>query len=148
MSKSRWSAFLSLLLVFVSGSALGALGFRWYSVNAATTEKAREQGPRAPRDPVEIRKHIVAEMTDAIKLTPDQVSKLGDILDNTRAKFEEVHHEMNAKGKAIWHDQVDEVNAILTPEQRPLYQQLRDKHEREREAREKRHSIRQDPTKK
>jgi hypothetical protein len=55
---------------------------------------------------------------------------------------------MNAKGKAIWKDQVDQVNAILTPEQRPLYQQLRDKHERDREAREKRRGIRQDATKK
>jgi hypothetical protein len=148
MSKSRWSAFLSLLLVFLSGTALGALGFRWYTVNAAAVDRGSGSGQRGPRDPAEIRKHIVAEMTDAVKLTPEQVSKFGDILDNTRARFEEVHHEMNAKGHAIWQDQVDQVNAILTPDQRPLYQQLRDKHEREREAREKRRGIRQDATRK
>jgi hypothetical protein len=148
MSKSRWSVFLSLLLVFLSGTALGTLGYRWYSVNAATADRGPGSGSRGPRDPAEVRKHIVAEMTAAIKLTPQQVAKLGDILDNTRARFEEVHHEMNAKGKAIWQDQVDQVNAILTPDQRSLYQQLRDKHEREREAREKRHGIRQDATRK
>jgi Spy/CpxP family protein refolding chaperone len=87
-------------------------------------------------------------MTDAVKLTPDQVAKLGDIMDNTRSRFEEVHQEMNAKGKAIWDEQTSRINAILTPEQRPLYQQLRDKHAREREAREKRHGIQQDPPKK
>lgn len=148
MSKFRWSAFLSLLLVFLSGTALGALGFRWYSVNAAPAERGRESGSRGPRDPVEVRKRIVAEMTDTLKLTPEQVAKFSDILDDTRARFEGVHHEMNAKGKAIWQDQVEQVNAILTPDQRPLYQQLRDKHTREREAREKRRGIQQDATKK
>ena len=148
MSKSRWSAFLSLLLVFLSGTALGALGYRWYTVNAATAERASGSGSRGPRDPAEVRKHIVAEMTDAVKLTPGQVAKFSDILDGTRARFEEVHHEMNAKGKAIWQDQVDQVNAILTPDQRTLYQQLRDKHAREREAREKHRGIQQDATRK
>ena len=148
MSKFKWSAFLSVLLVFLSGTALGTLGYRWYAVNAAPAERGREPGARGPRDPVEVRKHIVAEMTDAVKLTPGQVAKLSDILDNTRERFEQVHHEMNAKGKAIWRDQVDQVNAILTPEQRPLYQQLRDKHTREHEAREKRRCIQQEPAKK
>ena len=148
MSKFRWSAFLSLLLVFLSGTALGTLGYRWYTVNAAPADRGREPGSRGPRDPAEIRKHIVAEMTEAVKLTPEQVARFSDIMDNTRARFEEVHHEMNAKGKAIWHDQVEQVNAILSPDQRTLYQQLRDKHERDREAREKRRGIRQDSTKK
>ncbi len=148
MSKSRWSAFLSLLLVFLSGTALGALGFRWYTVNSAPVDRGPGPGPRPPRDPVEMRKHIIAEMTDAVKLTPDQVAKLSDIMDNTRTRFEEVHQEMNAKGKAIWDEQTEQINAMLTPEQRPLYQQLRDKHAREREAREKRRGIQQDPTKK
>jgi hypothetical protein len=147
MSKFRWSAFLSLLLVFLSGTALGTLGYRWYTVNAAPAER-RESGQRGSRDPVEVRKHIVAEMTEAVKLSPEQVAKVGEILDNTRTRFEDVHHEMNSKGKAIWQDQVEQVNAILTSEQRPLYQQLRDKHAREREARERRHGIQQDATKK
>ena len=121
MSKSRWSVFLSLLLVFLSGSALGALGFRWYTVSSAPAQKEPGPGPRPPRDPVEVRKHIIAEMTDAVKLTPDQVAKLGDIMDNTRSRIEEVHQEMNAKGKAIWDEQTSRINAILTPEQRPLY---------------------------
>jgi hypothetical protein len=73
-------------------------------------------------------------MTDAVKLTPEQVAKLSDIMDNTRTRFEEVHQEMNAKGKTIWDEQVN--------------QQLRDRHAREREAREKRRGIQQDPTKK
>jgi hypothetical protein len=46
---------------------------------------------------------------------------------------------MNQKGKEIWQVQVEQINNILRPEQRPLYQQLRDKHEREREERKKQH---------
>lgn len=148
MSKSRWSVFLSLLVVFVSGAAVGALGHRWYTMSPGSSERGSASAPRTPRDPAEVRKRIVAEMTQAVKLTPEQVGKFGEILDNTRAQFEEVHHEMNAKGKALWQDQVDRVNAILTPEQRPLYQQLRDKHTREREARDKRRAAQSDTTRK
>jgi len=138
MTKSRWSVFLSLLIVFVSGAVVGAVIHRWYSVSGASAERGPAPGSRTQRDLAEVRKHTVAEMTEAVKLTPEQVRQLGDILDATHAQFDEVHHEMDARVKAIRQDGVDRVNAILTLEQRPLYQQLRDKHAREREAREKR----------
>jgi hypothetical protein len=136
------------MFVFLSGALVGTLGYRWYTVNSPSAQKGNS--PRAPRDPVEVKKHIVAEMTDAVKLTPDQISKFSEILDTTRAKFEDVHKGFNEKGKAIWQEQVDEVNAILRDDQRPLYQQLRDKHERDREARKKQHQrgIQQDTSKK
>jgi hypothetical protein len=148
MSKSRLSVFLSLMFVFLSGTTLGALGYRWYTVSTQSGEKG--PGPRGPHDPSEVKKHIMAEMTDAVKLDAAQVQKLSEILDTTRARFEEVHGEMNAKGKEIWQAQIDQVNAILRDDQRPLYQQLRDKHEREREARKKQHQrgIQQDTSKK
>ena len=147
MSKSRLSVFLSLLIVFLSGTMVGGLGYRWYSVNAASPEKGGPGPKGGPRDPAEVKKHIIAEMTEAIKLDAEQVQKLGGILDRTRAEFEEVHHEMNARGKAIWQEQVNRINGILREDQRPLYQQLRDKHDREREARKNRsHGIQQDPS--
>lgn len=145
MSKSRWSVFLSLLVVFLSGAVVGVVSHRWYSVSGSSREQGPASAARTPHDPADIRKHAIAEMTEALKLTPEQVAKFGDILDNTRAQFEEVHHEMDARVKTIRQDQVDRVNAILTAGQRPLYQQLRDKHARERE---KRRAAQADSTKK
>ena len=149
MSKSMLSVFLSLLFVFLSGSLLGSLGYRWYSLNGASLEKTGSASKGGPRDPVEVRKHIIEEMKSAVNLTSEQVDQVGKILDNTRAEYEDLHHKMNAKGKEIWQKQVDEINQILREDQRPLYQQLRDKHEREREARKNRsHGIQQDTARK
>lgn len=149
MSKSRFSVFLSLLIVFLSGTMVGLLGYRWYSVSAASAEKGGPGQKGGPRDPAEVKRHIIADMTEAVKLTPVQAEEVGKILDNTRSQFEAVHHEMNARGKAIWQEQVDQINAILREDQRPLYQQLRDKHDREREARKNHaHGIQQDNGKK
>jgi hypothetical protein len=149
MSKSKTSAFFSLLVVFLSGALVGGLGFRYYSVNYLAPQDKADARPKGPRDPVEVRRRIVAEMRDTIKLTPDQVTKVESILDTTRDQFKDIQKEMNEKGHDVWQHQIEEINAVLTPEQRPLYQQLRDKHQKEREERRKKHgSIQQDPGKK
>lgn len=149
MSKSRFPVFLILLIVFLSGAMVGTLGYRWYSLGAATLDKGGPGPKGGPRDPAEVKNHIIAEMKSAVNLTPEQVEGVGKILDTTRAEFEQVHHEMNARGKAIWQEQVDRINQILREDQRPLYQQLREKHDREREARKNRQrGIQQDASKK
>lgn len=146
MSKSRLSVFLSLLFVFLSGTLVGSLGYRWYTVNNA----AERPGPRGPSDLADARKQYLAEMTSALKLDPQQVTEVDGILSVTQDRFKDIHHELNARGKAIWQDQIAQINNILREDQRPLYQQLRDKREREREARKKQHQhlIQQDTSKK
>jgi hypothetical protein len=133
MLKTRVSAFYSLLVVFLSGILVGGLGYRWYSVNSPAAEKSATR----KNSPEEVKRRIIAEMTDVLKLDVGQVDQLGKILDDTRSKFDVVHGEMNKKGHEIWQDQIDQVNQILRPDQRPLYQQLREKHEKEREERKK-----------
>jgi len=147
MLKPRLSAFFSLFLVFLSGALVGGLGYRYYSVNYA--EKGAP--PRRP-DPVEVKRRIIAEMTEVVRLDAGQVEQLGKILDDTRLKFKDVHDELDKKGHEIWQDQIDQINQILRPDQRPLYQQLREKHEKEREERKKKRDrdrgIAQDTSKK
>ncbi|HUA59227.1 MAG TPA: hypothetical protein VML19_10765 [Verrucomicrobiae bacterium] len=147
MLKPRLSAFFSLFFVFLSGILVGTLGYRYYSVNY--TDKGAP--PRRP-DPVEVKRRIIAEMTDAVKLDSGQVEQLGKILDETRVRFKDVHDELDKKGHEIWQDQIDQINQILTPEQRSLYKALRDKHEKDREERKKKRDhdrgITQDTSKK
>jgi uncharacterized protein YukE len=134
MLKPRLSAFLSLFFVFLSGALVGTLGYRYYAVNYGNPSLVQRKGPS---DPAEVRRHIVAEMAEALKLDSSQVEQVGKILDETRSSFKDLHDKYNREGHELWQQQIEQINQILRPEQRPLYQQLREKHEKEREERKK-----------
>jgi len=127
MLKSKFSALLSLLLVFLSGALVGGFAYRLYNVSVA----AAPNNARRP-DPEEVRKHIVADMRDHLKLDGQQVNQLEQILDDTRDKFHQIHDKMNAEGQAVHNGQVEKVKAILRADQLPLYEQWQAERDRER----------------
>jgi Spy/CpxP family protein refolding chaperone len=127
MLKSRFSALLTLLLVFLSGVLVGGLAYRLYNVSVVT---APSNGKKL--DPEEARRHIVADMRDRLKLDAHQVDQLQQIFDQTRDQFHQMHDRMNAEGQALHNGQVDKVKAILRADQLPLYEQWRADRDRER----------------
>jgi len=138
MPKSRFLAFLGLLAIFVSGALCGAFGYRLYLASPVSGHNlspgtAARKGPGS--DPEEIRKRLVEEMRQRVKLDDAQIAKLNRIFDDTRAQFDQIHKEMNDRGHAVWDKQVAEVKAILRPDQVPLYDQLRAEHEAARKRR-------------
>ncbi len=139
MPKSRVLAFLALLAIFVSGVVSGAFGYRLYMVSPVF---GHSQPPgivsarRSPAvDPEAVRRRLVEEMRQRLKLDDAQLVKLNRIFDDTRAQFDQIHKEMNDRGHAVWDKQVAEVKAILRPDQEPLYDQLRAEHEAARKRR-------------
>jgi hypothetical protein len=131
MPKSRLSAFLSLLVVFLSGALVGAFAYRLATVNTVQTSN----GPRPPQrpDPEEIRKHLDAEMRDRVKLDDAQIAKYNQILDETREEFDQLHKRANDETRSLRERQAEKVNAILRDDQKPLFAALRaEKAERER----------------
>lgn len=139
MPKSRFLAFLGLLAIFISGAVSGALGYRLYTASPVFSRNVPPGmgGPhRGPgMDPEEVRKRLIEEMRQRVKLDDAQVAKLNRIFDDTRAQFDKIHQEMNDRGHAVWDKQVAEVKAILRPDQQPLYDQLRAEHEAARKRR-------------
>ena len=132
MPKYKISAVLSLLVVFLSGSVLGAVAYRLYAVNAVQGVDAA----RKPRvSPEEFRKHYVEEFRTKVKMDDRQLATLQQILDETRAAGRKMREKMNAEGEVIQAAQVEKINAILREEQRPLYAELRAEHKRQRELR-------------
>jgi hypothetical protein len=134
MPKNKASALASLLLVFCSGILAGVVGHRLYMVNTVVT------APRPARpDPEEVRKHLVAEMRDRVKLDDQQTTQLNQIYDTTRQKFDELHKKGSQESRAIWDQQKEEIKAILRPEQVQLYEQYQkerdEQHRRDRERR-------------
>ena len=144
MLKSRLSAFFSLLLVFLSGSLVGAFAYRLIAVNTVMTSGTN--GGRPPRpDPEEVRKHLDAEMRDRVKLDDQQVAQYNKILDETRDDFDQIHKKANEETRAIRERQAEKINAMLRDDQKPLFAQLRAEHaERER----KRHQAEKQDLKK
>jgi hypothetical protein len=138
MPKSRLSAFISLMLVFLSGALLGAFAHRLYMVNSVTAVKTQ-----ARPTPEEARRHQIEELRRRVGLDDQQIAQYNAILDNTRQQFDQLHDKLhdklNEEGRAIHEAQVAKVNALLRPEQRPLYEKWRAEREAERKKREQQH---------
>jgi hypothetical protein len=130
MLKSRFSALLSLLLVFLSGVLVGGFTYRFYNVSVAAAPNSGKK-----LDPEEARKHIVADMRDRLKLDARQVEQLQQIFDQTRDQFHQFHDKMNAEGQAIHNGQIEKIKAILSADQLPVYEQWRAERDRERQQR-------------
>ena len=123
MLKSKSSALLSLILVFLSGTLVGAVSYRLYMVNSVNSGGVPPGRPPGKMDPEEVRKKRVAEMKEKVKLDDDQVARLNVIYDNTKVQFEALKKQGDQEAHGIWEKQRDAVRAILRPEQLPLYEQ-------------------------
>jgi hypothetical protein len=136
MPKTKFSALLSLLLVFGSGILVGSVGYRLYMVNSVSMAPP---GRPPQRDPEEVRRRIVREMQQKIKLDEGQVQQLNQIYDQTRQAFDTLHKQSSQESRVIWEKQKEEVRAILRPDQLALYEQYQkerdEQHKRERERR-------------
>lgn len=123
MPKSKFSAFLSLLLVFFSGSVLGAFAYRLYTVNTVVT--APGAPPRKSGGPEEFLRRRLAEMRDRLKADDRQLEQIKQVYDETREQYDRIRKTMNAEGHAIDENQVAKIKAILRPDQIPVYDQMR-----------------------
>jgi hypothetical protein len=133
MLKNKRSAILSLVLVFASGAVLGAVAQRLYMVKTVLSSVNPPQPGRRP-DPEEIRKHMVEETRERVKLDEEQVKQLNEIYDQTREQVEQIRHKANAEIRTVWDTQVARSRALLRPDQIPLYEQLRSEREAKRKA--------------
>jgi len=165
MNRSKFSATLSLLLVFLSGTALGAFAYRLYSTG--TVETRNVAPPK--KTPEDFRRWYVGTLTSQVKLDADQVQKLNVIMDLTKGemtrlnektkperddlnqKRDALNHERDAffdkirpQYEAIQNHQVDEITKILRPDQISLYAQFRADRDRERERQRKLHDQQRD----
>jgi hypothetical protein len=128
MPKSRLSVAIYLSLVFLSGAVFGGLSYRLYAVNSvsAITGSSRPS-------PEEARKRYIDSIRAKVKLDEQQVEQVNQILDQTRAQFDQIRGKMHAEGQAIQNRQAEEITAILRDDQKPLYSEFRAERERLRQ---------------
>jgi hypothetical protein len=128
MPKSRLTAALYLSLVFLSGALVGGLSYRLYAVNSVS---AITGSPKPT--PEEARRRYMDSIRAKVNLDEQQVEQVNQILDETRAQFDQVRGKMHAESQAIQNRQVEEITAILRDDQKPLYAAFREERERLRQ---------------
>jgi Spy/CpxP family protein refolding chaperone len=119
MNFSRKSIALYVGLVFVSGAVLGVFGDRLYTVT--TVASKGKNAPKSVPSPEEFRRGYLGFMQKRLSLTDPQVTQLGLILDETRARMNEVHERTVPEQQEIQKSQSDKIRALLTPAQQSEY---------------------------
>lgn len=135
---------LQLLLVFVSGSVVGALGYRLYSRRTVATD-VQTRPPRPAFDPVKARNRWIEPLRTRLKLRPDQVQKLNAIFDTTRRRFGEARKKaetetrkiMDPEMDAIHKDQVARIEAMLDAGQLTEYRKMTEERRKKMENRDR-----------
>jgi uncharacterized membrane protein len=117
-----------VLMVFLSGALVGAVGYRLYSAKTVNATVA----PRPKPD--EWRKHVVEDMRTRLKLSDEQVSKLQTAFDETKQNFAAYDQRSKAERKSIIEGQHQTIRAFLSDEQRAEYDKLLQERQAKRRA--------------
>src|SRR5262249_19340412 len=133
MPKTKLSALLTLLVVFLSGGVLGGFAYRLYMVRSVNSGAEPIRPPRPNPEVVKLQK--VKEIQETVKLDGDQVAKVNQAYDETRKSFEDLEHTRHEKMKSINDTLHDNIRTVLRPDQLPLYESLLVKWDAERKAR-------------
>ncbi len=122
---ARRKAALWVLIVFLLGAALGVIlgyGYAYRSVSAANAP-VPEPVRRARR---------VEQMTRDLNLTSDQAKQLDAILLQWHAEVKTIHNQADAQFEAERQKGRNQIRAILTPEQKPKFEEFLRKLDEER----------------
>jgi Spy/CpxP family protein refolding chaperone len=128
MPKSKLSAVVYLGLVFLSGALVGAMSYRLYSMNTVNASSGLSKA-----SPEEFRRHYIEGMRAKVNLDEKQIEQVNQILDETRAQFDQMRAKMRADGQSIQNQQVAKITAILRDDQKASYEAFRAEREKMRE---------------
>jgi len=114
MRPNQLKAGLFAVLLFLSGTLVGALGHRYYADEQVSAKTSSET----------FRQRYVSEMKSKLNLSADQVHQLDEILDDTKAKYRAVRDSYHPAMVKIKEDQIRRVKSILNGGQITAYDQL------------------------
>ena len=101
----------------MSGAVLGVFGDRLYTVTTVAGK-----GKNAKLSPEEFRHGYIGFMQKRLSLTEPQVTKLGLIFDETRARMNEIHERAVPEQQEIQKSQSEKIRELLTPAQQSEYE--------------------------
>jgi hypothetical protein len=115
-----------VVVVFMLGAAAGGmLGYVY-----ATHHSVSAASPPLPEP--ERRAKRVAELTEKVGLTSDQARQLDAILLERHTEVKNIHDQSDAQLEQVRKKGRDQIRAILTPEQKPKFEEFLRKLDEER----------------
>lgn len=128
-SRVKMQVWMVVSLVFVLGGITGASLDRFYLAQA--NKDRTEHGRGGPGSPGGISR-IIERMTKDLKLSSEQAESIRKIFEDSRKDFKLQDCPGFKEARQRTHDRI---NAVLTPEQQKLNDELNAKREAERESR-------------
>lgn len=122
----RKKAAIWLALVFILGTATG--GVFGYSLARRSYAATKTVMPSE----AERRAKKVADMTDAIGLTPEQAQKAEGIIKNAQTSIRAIHDKNDAEVDGVRMTSRAQMREFLTPEQMPKFEQYMQRLDEER----------------
>jgi len=110
-SKARREAALLVVVVFLLGATLGAVGNHLWG--------ARVLGMKSTSDPARL--HGMADLSKQLQLTPEQQKEVAGITDDVRNRWKALYTPLDAEREQMRLQGRQKIRAILTPEQQPKY---------------------------
>jgi len=129
---SNRKALALIALVFALGVAIGAVG---HSVADRRVLGARTQAPAPFLQPRPNPPRAIARLTSELDLTMEQQKQIGDILADMQHRYDAAHDQMNPQFAEIRQEGRDQIRQILTPEQRPKFEDYLKRVEEDRRRR-------------
>ena len=118
--KNRWQVRIAATIIFVLGFTAGIL-----ALNVYRGWGSRGGGPGNRMD----------ELSERLKLTADQKTKVQEIFNDTREQLRAVRQETEPRMDEIRRQADGRLQTVLTPEQWDRFQRLRDERRRHRGGR-------------
>ena len=112
-TKKRGEAAVLVLVVFLLGALLGGVGNHVWGERVWGKQIINSQPTR---------NEIVGDLTRDLQLTPDQQKQLGSIVDDTRAQWRTLYTTIEPQHEQIRQQSRDRIRAILTPDQKPKFE--------------------------
>lgn len=115
MQKSRLATLAYLVLVFGSGTMVGAVAHRLYMTSSVTA------GTVVPRTPAQTRKDFLEKLKNRLAASPEQVTKVNAVLDEAKQKYSQLDLQAKPLRDKIDQERVEGILAVLTPQQQKTY---------------------------
>jgi Spy/CpxP family protein refolding chaperone len=125
-NKGSRKAFLLVTVLFVLGIAIGSVGTYLVTMRVQAARLAA---------PVHNPAHTMAMYTRDLNLTPDQQTQIQAIMNDTRAHYADLHQKLDPEYEQVRQQGRERIRQILTPEQRPKFEELLRQMDEERRKR-------------
>jgi Spy/CpxP family protein refolding chaperone len=109
-------AYLIVFVLFILGIALGSVGTYLVTMQVQAARPSITSG--------RITGHAMALFTRDLNLTGDQQTQTQAILSDMRAHYDELHEKLDPEYEQVRQQGRDRIRQLLTPEQRPKFEEL------------------------